>query len=195
MALMNLKISRTIQSFSENSTEAQMCNRVYDIAKKTVLSLFPWSFARYTAVLTVTEETSNKYDYVYEYPDDAIRIIGVSNSDEVGIRSDQFEIITLSTDSQYVRRIVCNIENSYADYIIDITEDSFSPAFCDALAWKISSMIGLSLGASGQDIQFAMQMFGIKLNDAQRIDMIEKNKDDKLIPGYIAARGGVRSGF
>jgi len=190
LALMYIGVTRPVQSFSENSTEAQLCNRVYDTAKEIVLKAFAWEFSKITAALTVTTETSNKFEYVYEYPDDCIRILSISDSSGIGVDQQPFEVSSIVTDSLPYKRILTNVKSAYAEYILNVYEEALPGEFLDALAWKVATMIGTGLSKTPQTIQFANQMYEISLSKAQKASMYEKPQTIINRPSYLASRGG-----
>jgi len=188
LALANLGSTRPIQSFAENSTEARLCNSVYDIAKEAVLKAFPWRFAKYSAALTVTTDTSKKYSYVYEYPDDCIRVLSVSDQDGVGINEDKFEVFVLSVDSIPTKRVLTDTEDAYAQYILNVDEDMFSAEFIEALSWKISALVGMGLAKTTQAVQFAQQMYEVCLSKAEKAEMLESDRNIEQKPKYMRVR-------
>jgi len=190
LALMYIGVTRPIQSFSENSTEAQMCNRAYDKAKREVLKTFPWKFSKCISVLTVTTETNNKYEYVYEYPSDAIRILTISDKDGIGAGSQPFDVTTYVSSSIQYKRIITDIKDAYAEYILDADESIMSDEFITALAWKIASELGTGLSKTTQAMQIANQMYTIKLSEAQKAEMYEQDNKIENGPSYISSRGG-----
>lgn len=202
LALLNIGSTRTISNFADNSAEAQLCNRCYDIAKAIVLKAYEWNFATITADLvavTVSDETNDTEDandspkdphqLVYEYPDDALKIVSINRN-----RDFPFKIITEIVDSETVKHIACDIPNAQVTYISDIDESAMTPDFVEALAWKLASMIGVGLSKAPNITQYALQMYGMALNVAKRNDSQEQSKMPE-IPRYIRARGGWRHGF
>lgn len=199
MALLNLGSTRPIASFTENSTEAQACGRVYDTAKKIVLSAYPWKFATHTAALSVattdvngveTEMTSNKFAHVYEYPADAVRILSIGTADDVGRCTQAYEVHNISENSVQGKYIATSVQDACVEYIIDAYEEVLSSQFIEALSWKISSMIGMGLAKSAQMIQFCDQMYESKLDKAKQMQYLETENDIPAIPKYIQQRGG-----
>ncbi len=199
MALLNIGSTRPIASFTENSTEAQACGRVYDTAKKTVLAAYPWKFATHTAALTVattdvngveTEMTSNKFAHVYEYPADAVRILSIGTADDVGKHPQAYEVLNISENTMQSKYIATNVQDAYVEYIIDAYEEILSSQFIEALSWKISSMIGMGLAKTAQMIQFCDQMYESKLDKAKQAQYLETEDEESKAPRYIEQRGG-----
>ena len=190
LALMYIGITRPVQSFSENSTEAQLCNRVYNTAKEIVLKAFAWEFSKATGALTVTTETSNKFEYVYEYPDTCIRVLSISDSNGIGVDQQPFEVSSIVTDSLPYKRILTNVKSAYAEYILNVYEEALSPEILIALAWQIALQIGTALSKTPSVIQQASQMYEISLSKAQKASMYEKPKTIINRPSYLASRGG-----
>ena len=194
MALVNIGITRPISNFTDNSTEATVCGRFYNIAKELVLTGYKWKFANIygTDLLTLTDETSDKYQFVYEYPDDALRVIAIGPDGNVGNFDYPFEIISSIGEEtgETTKRIMSDVENAKANYLIDIDESVMPAAFVEALSWKLSSMVATGLSKTPQAMQFAMQMYSNALNQAKYQNDIEGVKEP-IIPKYIRARFGI----
>ena len=199
MALLNIGTTRPIASFTENSTEAQACGRVYDTAKKIVLASYPWHFATCTEALSLatteengveTELASNKFAHVYEYPADVIRILSIGTADDVGKHPQAYEVLNISENTVQTKYIATDVPVAYIQYIIDAYEEILSPQFVEALAWKIASMIGMGLAKTAQMIQFCDQMYESKLDKAKQVQYLETEDDIPRTPRYIQQRGG-----
>jgi anti-anti-sigma regulatory factor len=99
------------------------------------------------------------------------------------------EIICTVDNDNNVKRIVCNIADAKAEYIIDLKNvDAFSSMFIDALAWKLASMIAVSLSKDIKTAQYAGQMASYTLANAKHKEALQLNKPISQGNRYMAAR-------
>lgn len=85
MALGRVGIGQAIQSLGETSVNARTCNRFYEHCRDEVLRSFPWGIALYAEELAVvSDQDFPGYEYVYQQPDDCLRMLAVA--DEGGMR-------------------------------------------------------------------------------------------------------------
>ena len=59
-----------IRSFDENNKPARLVNLAYPTCRDWLLSSYRWSFARKTRELSLLEQTSPDWTYVYQLPSD-----------------------------------------------------------------------------------------------------------------------------
>lgn len=179
LALSFLGNTNKINSFTENSNEAALCGSVYDIARKTLLTIFPWNFAVKQAALTVTTETNKDYEFVYEYPSDAIRVLRIFTGNEINMGVvNQYQVIG--------SRIVTDIADAQVEYIIDAAD--FPPVFEEALAYKIASMVAIPLSSSPQITQYINNMALTALDTAKRMCALERHTEQVRPNRYLDAR-------
>lgn len=146
LALQNIGISTTIESFTENSNEAQTINRAYDQARRVALEAFDWGFARARITLTQHAEDAPATDwaYRYQYPTGAIIVRRLTNP--LGPKNDKvpFAIEVLPDDEQ--KTIVTDLEDAEAVYTADISNtELFSEHFVESLAAQIAVRIAYPL--------------------------------------------------
>lgn len=74
MALSNVGARQSIESLTENSSEAKTVNLWYDISRRTVLEAYDWNFARKRVTLALDDEDppENIWEFRYIYPSDCI---------------------------------------------------------------------------------------------------------------------------
>ncbi|MBP2635054.1 MAG: hypothetical protein H6Q72_961 [Firmicutes bacterium] len=192
IALSNLGITRSISNFTDNTIEAMLCGRYYDLAKEIALTAYEWKFANIynSAALTLTEDAHAEYQYVYEYPDDCLKITAVGTARDLGVFEYPFEVFAIY-DENYdtVKRIGCDIADATASYLVDVDENAMPAAFVKALSWGIAAEVAYGLTTSPQMAQYASQMYGVALNQAIHRNFTE-GKQTKEMPRYIRARGG-----
>ena len=74
IALSQVK-AHAIESFDESSTEAEVVNRIYSIARDACLSDVAPRWARKQSLLSELTEEVSGWDYVYSYPADCLEAI------------------------------------------------------------------------------------------------------------------------
>lgn len=204
MALAYIGHSRPIASLAEGTTESRMCDTFYEIARKSLLMEYPWSFAKKsyillslagttdTTTLVFTPETNEKYSYVYKFPNDALRILSIKSGNEPDGINNNYEItyaLGVDTESRHTKRIVCDIASARAEYIYDLQDaDAYTPTFADALAWKIAAMIGVSMSKDVKVAQNAAQMQQSAIEKAKLLEARQQHKPLNRGNRYLDAR-------
>ena len=125
-----------IVNLTDDTQNARVVNRVYEISLKSILSETCWNFATKRALLAQSADTLAWYDtgevYVYVRPNNVIRIFG-TNSPGATWREELNYIIS-DTSGLGVRYVYYNdVASSYPA--------SFTEAFIDKLASDIAFMI------------------------------------------------------
>lgn len=125
-----------VVSIDEDSNNARILSRVYEIALRSILSECKWNFATKRALLSVSADTLPWYDtgegVVYARPADIIRIYGTTSSKAIW-REEGDYIISDSADLglRYVQYL--DDPTKYPGYFVD--------AFVDKLASDIAYMV------------------------------------------------------
>lgn len=190
MALNNLGQTQVIGSFVENSVAASLCNRFYNDTREDLLKGFPWNFAIKVATLTeVTDEDDDKYEYVYEYPSDCLRVIrlGITDDDDEPIANPY--IIRMNDETPPLKRICCDVDDAKAKYIYDVQEVSYMPSeFRAALAWELANRIAAGLSSSSQIMQMAELRAAKSLAYAKSLHAMERRIPQPTTNRYVDAR-------
>ena len=125
-----------ITNLDDDSNNARIVNRVYEIALRSILGECKWNFATKRVLLTLSADTLDWYDtgetYVYIKPTDMIRIFG-TNDDSCTWR-EEGDYIVSDTSDLGVRYV----------YYLDTPSKypaSFIEAFIDKLCSDIAYMI------------------------------------------------------
>lgn len=116
----------TISSFADDSNEAEILAVMYEEHIKSLLSIYPWTFA--TKKRQLSQDSTgpiNEYTYSHIIPAEALLIWALFNSDEVGVQPVR-DYDIYGTDSS--RRIFSNYDTLYADYII-YPDENVWPAY------------------------------------------------------------------
>ncbi len=186
MALGFLGIN-AIASESEASLEALICSTYWDLARRSALRDFPYSFAQKRLFLTnipLTKEYQDDYAYAYALPDNCLKIhslIGKNSSKSSAINSvmQEYEIVQMNEDAL---ALVCNIDEAILSYTADIKENiSFTDdSFVEMLAYRLASCICTPLLKDNHNkLKSINQLYQNKLAQAIQNDLSSKKKAKK----------------
>lgn len=121
-----------ITSLDDDTNNARIVNRVYEISLKSILSECKWNFATKRALLSEVSTTLDWYDsgetIVYQKPSDMIRIFGASDSSA-----------TWREEGDYIISDTSALGLRYT-YYLD-TPSKYPPAFIEAFIDKLCSDI------------------------------------------------------
>jgi len=125
-----------ITNIDDDTNNARIVNRVYEIALKSILSECKWNFATKRALLARVSTSLAWYYtnemYIYDKPTDAVRIFGSSDDDA-----------EWREEGDYIISDTVNLGLLYVSYIDnpDKYPASFVEAFIDKLCSDICYMI------------------------------------------------------
>lgn len=178
IALMRIGSSRTINSLSEQSKQADICNVFYESARDAVLSDFDWNFASKRVVLADLGTPSTDWQFAYRYPTDCSRIIEIMTP---GIRFPApgmritYEV---GADSDGTGKIIyTNQPEAQLLYVGKITDPNmFDSLFSDALSWRLAAELAMPLSASGDLGNKALQMYNAVILSAGARSMNESEE-------------------
>jgi len=157
--------ANTITSFSDNSTEANVCNVVYEDILKSALTRHRWRFATEQSQLSLLSSApTGRYAYAYQLPTspELLQLITLTVNDIV-IPYERYGDKVFLNNYGSSSTVVC-------DYIYRADESEFPPHFILALEYTLASLFAGSIARdSGMIKQFAEM--------AERQYLIAKNVD------------------
>ena len=113
------------------------------------LEAHPWGFAaQFTALTLISQDSTENFMFQYAFPADALVIKQLSIK---GIRPsyNQYEDQKIPFQEQFVgasRRVLTNLEDAYADYTTELSEDGPFPShFAEGLGYQLALDIGPQL--------------------------------------------------
>jgi len=120
-----------IVGFSDQSIQAQLCDRFYTPTRDEVLESRNWTFAIKRATLTGTANSAfSEWAYTYTLPSDYLRLIQI-DKDEVETIQSKYALEGNKLLSDRVGIEIC--------YVAKVTQvDLYSPLFVEALATKLA---------------------------------------------------------
>ena len=157
--------ANTITSFSDDSTEANVCNTVYEDILKSALTRHRWRFATEQKQLSLlTAEPTGRYAYAYQLPTqpELLQLITLTVNDIV-IPYERYGDKVFLDNYGSSSTVIC-------DYIYRADEGEFPPHFILALEYTLASLFAGSIARdSGMIKQFS--------DMAERQYLIAKNVD------------------
>ena len=137
-ALSKIGSTSTIESLTEDSTEANIMNLWFQFAREEALAAFNWSFARGRLTLaTHSEDPPVDWVYRYVYPSDCLKARFIENP--AGPTKDPipFEVETADNDT---KSILTDQNEAKLIYTKPISNPSlFSPFFVEAFSTNLAS--------------------------------------------------------
>ena len=146
--------ANTISSFSEDSNEAEICNTMYAPHIKSLLSMYPWTFA--TKKRQLSRDTTapiNEYQYSHIIPAEALLVWAVFDSDDVGASPIVYYDIYLDS-GETARRIYSNHEVLYADYTIYVDETVWPFYFTSFAINSLASYLAIPVAGNAELAQY-----------------------------------------
>ena len=126
----------------EGSAQAEYCARFYPLARKTVLSMHPWSFATKRAVLssiTTAHPPPETWEYTYAVPSALIKILGVYSAEAV-LDENKTQVAYEVSGDFNTRVLYSNIDNAVIRYVANVDDTTrFSPLLVNAIAYVLAS--------------------------------------------------------
>ncbi|MCL2439722.1 MAG: hypothetical protein FWD15_04400 [Alphaproteobacteria bacterium] len=136
-----------IDSFEDDTPEAQIASSMYPLVKRKTLSSFAWSFAVKSATLVRIEEVDRDFRVAYALPEDMVRAIKLESGAAYRIVGN---------------KLLTNVETAVLEYIYDAEEENFPPMFAAAIVSSLAA-----------EFAFALIDDGAKFNMMQRQAMTE----------------------
>lgn len=180
-ALGNIGISQFMNSMDEQSNEALVCNRFYNVALDRVLAEYPWRFATKTVALADVGTPPDRWAYRYRYPSDCIQVLYVDNEETA------YEVIA-DTDNDALA-ICSDAVEAEVTYVARVTQTRlYSPLFVDALAWSLAIDIAAPLAANPGIINTLDRAYHTAVSKAAARSMNENYKQSDYISELILER-------
>lgn len=146
-----------ITSLTDATTEARLCNAIYEDVRDAVLQEHDWTFAigRYDLAASATAPT-NGYAKAFPLPADVLRVTDVNSGEDWRIEGDS---------------IVTNEGAARIRAVVRITDpNKFSPLFTQALAARLAADLAISLTQSRELQQQYFSIYAQKLDSAVASD-------------------------
>lgn len=182
LALSNLGVTKQIESLTERTKEAAVCNQWIDIVIDEMLRQFVWPFAtKFLALSLVEDNPSSEWAKSYRYPVDALCLRRIQS----GIRNDTRATrvpYRLAADSQGKL-----IYTDKEDAVMEITSKTlgrdptrWDADFLTAASYRLSSRIatGLTAGDPFKLGQLSLQMYRLSYTQSAASAANEEQAED-----------------
>lgn len=187
MALNHCGVDVSIESMTELSKAARVCNRWYDHARKEALEAFNWGFARKRLVVAEHgEDPPDTWAYRYQYPADCLVVRELQNP--VSRTSDPVPYeIEIAPDS--TKSILCDLEDPIIVYTYDLEDlGMFSTHFISTLAYLLAHYIVFTMTAKRTMRADLGAMYNAYLKRAPAMNANEKQEDQPVDADWITGR-------
>src|SRR5690348_5144242 len=146
MALRHLAVSTTIASLTEASKPAKACDAFYEQTRDEVLEEFAWPFCTQIDNLAlVATHPNNEWGYSYAYPD-CIAFRRILSGTRIDTRQTRMPYRIAASDSG--KLIFTDLVSAQGEWTLRVTDPTqFAPSFVQALALKLASYIGPTIGS------------------------------------------------
>ncbi len=150
-----------ITSFEDGTAEAEIAYSLYPLIRDSLLSSYPWSFAKAQKTLPrLNDVPVADYQYAYLLPNDFLRVISAGNGRRG--RGIEYRI--------YENRLHTNSENVSLSYIFRPHESTFPAFFCEALIAKLAAEFCLPLTESTTRAELLEKLAEETINKARLVD-------------------------
>jgi hypothetical protein len=175
---------------TEQSTEASLFNRFYELARRQTMADAPWPFASQIDALGLVEEDPNdEWGFSYRYPSGAVtfkRILSGSRTD-----TRQSRVSFKESSDITGRLILTDAVDAEGEWTADIDDTSlFTDAFTMALSYRIAVYMAPSLTA-GDPFKLgasAFQLYQLEVGRAQANAANAEQPDEDPDAEYIRGR-------
>ena len=152
-ALSKVGNDSTIESLTEDSTEAKECNLWLEHSRKQALAAYDWSFARVTKTLAAHgDDPTALWGYRYVYPVDCIKARFLQNPS--GSQADPVPFVREQSDDGTMS-ILTDLNEAKLRYTKDVTSPGlYTEYFIELLATILGSHIAFPLTTKVRLSQF-----------------------------------------
>jgi len=166
-----------IQSFTEESTSAELISRSYDKARRDLLQSYDWSFALKTEELAASTVTPDDWSYSFQLPADYLKLVS---------------LVDLPKSTQYKRRdsqIYIDSSELTIEYVSDLQDSTkFSSMFDTALAYLIASRIAYPATKKRELMQDMLSGYITASAMARGSDGDERRQENNIGHSFLDAR-------
>lgn len=145
MALSNVGAKSTIESLTEDSTEAKECNLWYHYSRLQTLETFDWNFARRRLTLaTHGDDPPDAWAYRYQYPVDCVSLRKLQNP--AGEKKDPIPFVIEASDDLDTKSILTNLDDAVGVYTFNLKMVTlFSAFFVEMLSFALASHLSYTI--------------------------------------------------
>ena len=144
LALQHVGDRFDISSLTESTTEAEQVNLIFADVRDAMLRQHPWNFAKkFTSPAALDGTPPSLWTFMYLYPIDALRILGITNPLGRDLEVVKYEIGRNASDK---RCVFTDEESPEIVYIAQITNtEEYDPEFTLALSFGLAARLAMPL--------------------------------------------------
>jgi len=158
-----------IASFDDGTAIANLCKRVYPLARNIVLEAHDWNCAISRETLAqLTETPDSGYSYQYQLPISplCLRVLEMTNVQDAEYRIEGDRLLTDEDE--------CSIR-----YIKEQTDTTkYSPKLIQLMAYKVAEMIAYNITGDRSTENAMKQTYEYHLSEAKGLDNVEGQQPD-----------------
>lgn len=143
LALSNLGLQTSIQSFDERSAEAKACQLWYPTSLEMALEAYDWSFARKRVALAESDEDPPPdWAFRYVYPAGCLKL---RKLEQVSRQNDEIPY-TVELDANGERTLLTNVQDAVAIFTFRQNQTAlYTPHFVVFLGYLMASNMAIKL--------------------------------------------------
>lgn len=169
---------RPIADFTDQSKEARYALTLYQDAKRAVLRMHDWNFAKVQLVLTqLSNVPTINYSNAYQLPIDCLRVLnafltnGTASSGNMNVSSFPYQI--------YGRQLFCSQVGVAIEYIQDIQDPTVIDPICfEAMSIWLAMKLSFAMLQSQEGRNDLNKMFSAIIEKAKTIDSLENSNTE-----------------
>ena len=179
----------TIIALTDNSKEARLCNRNFDLVRDAVLRAHPWNIA-VTRKELAQDASAPAFGFTYQYtlPTDpyCLRVLSFwdSNVDN--------ELAAYDSNVMYKiegRKILSNEGTCNIIYIGRVTDtEQYDSLLSSTIAHRLAAKLAYNITGSGTVAQTMQALYEERLREAKSIDAMEGYPEQPLADTYTNIR-------
>lgn len=169
-----------IQSFSDGTAEASVCDAMYEDMARSALTNSRWRFATDQAVLNRLAETpTGRWTAAYQLPSELIMLSAVTIN-EVPIKYDVYGSKVYCDESAGMELI--------ADYVFRADESTWPPYFVTAVEYMMAAVLAVSVARDAQLASLMEQKADLQMRQARRLHSQQQTTRKLNTSRFIAER-------
>ena len=162
-------------SFEDNTAEADLCARLYDPAKRSMLRSYAWNCAIKRAKLAKrAEDPPNEWNHSFALPEDCLRVLAVYIGDDKATRQKSYTDAAYTVEGQSVYTWE---ENVYLKYVANILEEEMDAHLEEALVAKMAHVLAYPVTGSNTTTSQLKEEAMMALEEARTTDSQENPHD------------------
>lgn len=187
LALQHIGDRYDISDINEATPEAEQVNLLFDDTRDALLRQHPWAFAtKYTNPAALAGTVPGHWTYMFLYPTDCVRLLGIVNP----LGKDQPKVkFEVARNSSGKRVILCDLEEPEIYYTMRVEDTAdYDPEFVMAFSYTLAARLVMPLIGDRNISADLYQKAQAVLNSAWETDSNEGVEEATPDAEWIRAR-------